>query len=185
MVSLTDLWLPILLAAVFVFLASSLLHMTPTWHRSDYPAVPDENALMNAVRPLAIPPGDYMVPRAADPAQMKSPEFREKINKGPVMVLTVMPSGAMSMGTNLLRWFLFILVVSVFAAYIASRGLGPGAQYLRVHQLAGASAFGAYVFAAWPISIWYHRSWGQAIKETVDGLIYASLTGGVFGWLWP
>ena len=36
MVSLADLWLPILLSAVLVFVASSLIHMVLGWHRHDF-----------------------------------------------------------------------------------------------------------------------------------------------------
>ena len=41
------------------------------------------------------------------------------------------------------------------------------------------------VLALWQISIWYHRSWATTIRSTIDGLIYAALTAGFFGWLWP
>jgi len=35
------------------------------------------------------------------------------------------------------------------------------------------------------MSIWYRRSWGLTAKAALDGLIYAALTAGTFGWLWP
>ena len=93
MTGLDVLWLPILVSAVIVFIASSIIHMGPFWHRGDYPKVPDQDKLQDAVRPLAIPPGDYMVPRASSMADMRTPQFVEKMNKGPVMVLTVLPNG--------------------------------------------------------------------------------------------
>jgi hypothetical protein len=185
MISLTALWLPILLSAVIVFVASSLIHMVLPWHKSDYPKVANEDKLMDAVRPLAVPPGDYMVPRPASMQDMKSPEFAEKMKKGPVMMLTVFPSGPTSMGRNLGMWFVFCLVISFFAAYIASRALHPGAQYLEVFRFAGATAFIGYSAALWPMSIWYRRAWSITIKSTIDGLIYGMLTAGTFGWLWP
>ena len=40
MVPLTDLWLPILLSAILVFVASSVMHMLLTYHRSDYRQTP-------------------------------------------------------------------------------------------------------------------------------------------------
>ena len=82
-------------------------------------------------------------------------------------------------------WFVYLLVVSYFAAYIASRALAPGAYYLEVFRFAGATAFIGYAVALWQMSIWYHRSWGTTIRNTIDGLIYGLLTAGVFGWLWP
>ena len=78
MTELTSLWLPILLSSVIVFLASSVIHMAPLWHQNDYPKVPNEDRLMEAVRPLSIPPGDYMIPRPA-PAEMHSSAFAEKV----------------------------------------------------------------------------------------------------------
>src|SRR5215469_18056825 len=100
MTGLEALWLPILLSAVIVFIASTILHTVLPWHHSDYRKMPNEDKVMEALRPLAIPPGDYMVPRPASRSDLRSPEFVEKMNKGPVMMMTVMP-GAMSMGRNL------------------------------------------------------------------------------------
>ncbi len=37
MTALTALWLPILVSAVAVFAVSSIIHMTPLWHKNDYP----------------------------------------------------------------------------------------------------------------------------------------------------
>jgi hypothetical protein len=185
MTGLASLWLPILLSAVVVFLISSVIHMTPLWHKTDYPKLDKEAQVLGALRPLAIPPGDYLMPRPTSTAEMRSPEFLEKVKQGPVVVMTVMPNGPMSMGKNLVQWFVYSLVIGVFAAYIASRALAPGAPYLRVFQLTGATAFACYTVAIWQMSIWYHRGWSLTIKTTLDGLIYSLLTAGVFGWLWP
>ena len=114
---------------------------------------------------------------------MRSPAFAEKMKQGPVAVMTVMP-GYMSMSRNLVLWFLYAIVMSACAAYIAGRALPPGTVYLQVFRFAGATAFIGYAAALWQMSIWYHRAWMTTIKSTVDGLIYASLTAGVFGWLW-
>lgn len=184
MTALTALWLPILLSAVFVFIASSIIHMLPLWHKRDYPAVPNQDQVMVALRPYAIPPGDYMMPRAASMAEMKTPEFMEKIRQGPVMILTVF-RGELGMAKPLTLWFVYCLVVSYFAAYITGRALPPGADYLEVFRFAGATAFIGYALALWQMSIWYRRAWRMTVIETIDGLIYALLTAGTFGWLWP
>lgn len=185
MVGLSTLWLPVLLSAVIVFVVSSVIHMWLPWHKNDYPKVPDEEKLRDAVRPLAIPPGDYMVPRPASTQEMRTPEFAEKLNKGPVLILTVIPNGPFSMAKNLVLWFLYSVIVGIFTAYVASRALPAGAEYGRVFQLATIIAFIGYAVALWQISIWYHRAWGTTIRSTMDGLIYALLTAGTFGWLWP
>ena len=184
MTGLSALWLPVLLASVIVFVASSVIHMTPLWHRNDFPKMPNEDKLLDAVRPLGIPPGDYMVPRPS-PGEMRSPEFAERVKRGPVMVLTVMPNAMLSMGRNLALWFVYCVAVGFFSAYVAGRALPPGTAYLRVFQLVGATAFIGYSMALWQMSIWYSRAWSMTIKATVDGLLYALLTAGTFGWLWP
>ncbi len=185
MTGLSALWLPILLSAALVFVASSVIHMVLPWHKSDYPRMANEDKMMDALRPLAIPPGDYMVPRPSSRGELRSPQFAEKLKKGPVLVLTVMPNGPMAMGKSLVLWFLYCAVVGVFAAYVAGRALHPGAPYLEVFRFAGATAFIGYSLALWQMSIWYRRAWSTTVKTTVDGLIYALLTAGTFGWLWP
>lgn len=185
MTALTALWLPILLSAVFVFIASSIIHMAPLWHRRDYPPLPDQEAFRSAVKPMAIPPGDYMVPRTWDMKEMQSPEFQQKMTDGPQMILTVMPNIPWRMGATFVQWFVYLLVIGLFAAYIAGRALAPGAESLEVFRFAGATAFLAYGAALWPVSIWYKRSWSLTIKGTLDALIYACIIGGTFGWLWP
>src|SRR5437667_2940354 len=105
MTGILELWLPILLSSVIVFVVSSIIHTVLPWHKGDYLKVPNEDKVMDALRPLAIPPGDYMMPRPSSGKDMRSPEFTEKMNKGPVMVFTVMPNGPVSMGQNLVLWF--------------------------------------------------------------------------------
>ena len=185
MVGLQMLWLPILLSAIIVFIVSSIIHMALPWHKGDYPRVPDEDKLRDALRPLAVPPGDYMVPRASSMQEFRTPEFTAKLQSGPVLMLTVLPNGPMPMGKNLALWFLYSVVIGLFAAYIASRALPAGTDYLHVFQLTGATAFIGYTAALWQMAIWYRRSWSITLKATIDGLVYALLTAGTFGWLWP
>jgi hypothetical protein len=185
MIGLSSLWLPILLSSVFVFILSSVIHMASPWHKNDYAKMPDQDKVMDALRPFAILPGDYVVPRPSSMQDMKSPEFLDKLKKGPVMVLTVLPNGPMRMGKSMVLWFLYLVAVSVFAAYVAGRALPAGTGYLPVFRFAGVTAFLGYSLALWQMSIWYGRALGTTIKATVDGLIYALVTAGTFGWLWP
>lgn len=185
MVPLTELWVPILLSAVLAFVASSIFHMVLPFHRKDYRKVPAEDDVMAALRPFAIPPGDYVMPLAAPPARMDSPEFLDKMNKGPVIMMTVMPSGPPSLGPSLGLYFVYCVVVCIFAGYVTGRALGPGAPYLDVFRFVGTVAFVGYSLALWQSSIWYKRSWGTTLRLNIDGLIYALLAGGAFGWLWP
>jgi hypothetical protein len=185
MVPLMSLWMPILLSAVFVFFASFLVHMVLPWHRSDFRPLPSEDQAMDALRKLNIPPGDYMVPCAGSPAAMKDPKFIERMNKGPRIIMTVIPNGPWTMGPQLIQWFIFSVVVSLFAGYLTSRALDPGAPYLEVSRFVSTIAFVGYAVGQWPAAIWYKKSVGTTIRSTIDGLFYGFLTGGVFGWLWP
>ena len=185
MTPLTALWLPIVLSAVVVFIASSLIHMLLGYHNSDWARLPEEDKFRDALRGVSMPPGDYMTPRCDKPADMKTPEYQEKMKQGPVMVFTVLPNGQMGMGKALVLWFIYTLIVSIFAGYIAGRALEPGVDYLEVFRFAGATAFAGYALGQLQNSIWYARKWSTTIKNVIDGLIYGLLTAGVFGWLWP
>ena len=185
MTGIISLWLPILLSAVAVFVASSLIHMVLPWHKGDYPRVPNEEAVRSAIGPLAIPPGDYMIPRPAGREDMKSAEFAEKVRTGPNLMLTVLPNGPWSMGRNLSQWFVYVVVVSIFGAYIAGRALPPNPENGEIVRFVGATTFIGYSVALWQMSIWYRRGWSLTIKATIDGLIYGLITGGIFCYLWP
>jgi len=185
MVPLMSLWVPILLSAVIVFVVSSIIHMVLPYHKSDYGKVTKEDEFQAAVRPFNIPPGDYVVPRAGSMQDMKNPAFIEKMTKGPVVFMTVFPSGRPTMTRSLVLWFLYDIVVSIFAAYIAGRALAPGAPYLAVFRFAGCTAFTCYALALPQYSIWYRRKWSTTFKSMFDGLIYGLLTAGTLGWLWP
>ncbi len=185
MVPLVSLWLPILLSAVIVFVASAIIHMVLPFHNSDMKKLPAEDEVMSALRTFDIPPGDYAVPCPGGPKDLKNPAFIDKMKKGPVALMTVIPSGAPTMGKRLALWFLYCLAVSIFSAYITGRALTPGAQYLSVFRFAGATAFIGYAVALWQNSIWYRRAWSTTVKSTIDGFVYALLSAGVFGWLWP
>lgn len=185
MVPLTSLWMPILVSALIVFVASSVIHMVLPYHRSDLRKLPKEDEVMEALRRFKIPPGDYTMPCAGSMEAMKKPEFIDKMKAGPVALITVVPSGPPSMSSNLVQWFLYAVVVGVFAAYITGRALGSGANYLQVFRFAGCTAFLGYSLALLQNSIWYKRNWGTTIKSMLDGLVYGLLTAGTFGWLWP
>jgi hypothetical protein len=185
MTFLVQLWLPILISAVIVFFVSWIIHMLLPYHRNDFKKVPEEDKVMESLRAFNIPPGDYVVPCAENSKEMGSPEFTEKFSKGPAAIMTVLPAGPPTMTGSLVLWFVYSVIVSFFAAYIAYNAVGPGAHYLSVFRFVGASAFGGYALALLQNSIWFKRNWWATFKSMFDGLIYALLTAGTFGWLWP
>lgn len=184
MVSLAALWLPILLAAVIVFVASSIIHMVLPYHRNNYKKLPDEDNLRKVLRAANIAPGLYHTPFCTH-KEMNTPEAKAKFAEGPVALMTVFPSGPVNMGKFLGLWFVYCVVVGVFVAYLAAHTVTPGAPYRHVFRVVGTAAFMAYGVGTLANGIWKGQPWSVVIKEAFDGLIYALLTAGTFGWLWP
>lgn len=185
MVPLSSLVVPILLAAVLVFIASSIIHMVLGYHKADLKALPNDTAVQDALRPFNLAPGDYALPMAGSMAELKDPAFLEKMNRGPVIMMTVSAPGMPGMGKNLAQWFAYSILVSLFAAYVASRALGTGASYIDVFRFAGTTAFAGYSLGLLQQSIWWKKNWGATLRSVFDGLVYALLTAGALGWLWP
>lgn len=185
MLTIVSLWLPILASAVAVFIASSLVHMALPWHKTDYRALPDEDRALESLRQLQLEDGNYHAPHAVSASNMKDPAFRQKLQQGPLVFLFIRRGGSVNMGSMMGLWFAYALLVAVLSAYLCSRTLAVGASYLSVFRVAGFATFLAYAGAQPIDSIWFFRNWSTTLKNVVDGLIYALLTGGVFGWLWP
>ena len=184
MVLLSALWLPIVLSAVIVFVASSIMHMLLPYHKGDYQKIPDEDKVLPALRDAGLKRGLYIFP-FADHNTMKSPEVMEKYKQGPVGTMTIFPSGPPVMPKFLGLWFGYCLIVGFFVAYLAAHTVDPGAHYLRVFRVVGTAAFLAYGLGNISDGIWKGQTWSIVIKEVIDGLVYALLTAGTFGWLWP
>jgi hypothetical protein len=183
MVSLVALWLPIVLSAVIVFVASSVMHAVLHYHESDCKKLPDEEKVLAAMGG-GLPRGLYILPYATH-KDMKSPELQEKYRSGPVGMLTVFPSGPPAIPKFLALWFAYCLIISFFVAYLTGVTVAPGTSYLAVFRVAGTAAFMAYGLGNLANGIWKGQPWGMTIKEVVDGLVYGLLTAGTFGWLWP
>ncbi len=185
MTSLVALWLPIVLSTVFIFLASSIIHTVLPWHKSDWAGVPDEGGLRRALAPMAIAPGDYMVPHCTAMKEMGTPEFQAKLNEGPVMTMTVRPNGRASMAPMFIGWTIAVLLANLLIAGVAAAALAPGVGRHAIWHLTGLVALGTFGFGGWPESIWFGRKWSSAMKNTFDALIYAVIAALTFGWLWP
>ena len=185
MVPVDQLWMPIVLAAVFVFIASSVIHMATPMHKSDMKKLPEEDAVGAAMRKAGVGPGDYLMPCPGSMKEMGAPEFQEKYRRGPVAFLTVLPSAPPAMGKALGSWFVFCLLVSFFVAYITGLACPAGTHYGQVFQVAGSVAILGYAFSNVTNSIWKSVAWGTTLRFVVDGMIYALVTAGTFGWLWP
>ena len=184
MVPLSQLWLPILLSAVIVFVASSIVHMVLPYHKSDYQKLPEEDSVRAALRAGNLKPGLYHFPYCTH-KDMKTPEAQAKFKEGPVGFVTIFPSGPPNMGKFLGLWFVYCLIVGFVVAYLAAHTIAPMAPYRHVFRAAGVAAFLAYGVGPLVNGIWKGQPWSMTLKEALDGVIYATLTAGTFGWLWP
>jgi hypothetical protein len=185
MVTLSALWLPIVLSAVFVFVVSSIIHMASPMHKKDCKKMPNEDKVLEAMRTQGVGPGEYMFPMPASMKDCSSPEMKAKFERGPVGSLLVRPPGGMGIGKSLVQWFLYCLVISVLVAYVASHTLRPATDYLEVFRITGAMAVTVYALSNVMNSIWKGVSWGITAKFIFDGIVYGLVTAGTFGWLWP
>lgn len=183
--SVTDLWLPILVAAAFVFVVSSVVHMALPIHKGDWKQVPNEPAVMDALRAQGVKPGDYAMPWASCMKDLGSPEVKARFDQGPVAFLTVRPNGMPNMGGALGQWFVFSVVVGVIVAYVASLGLPRGADSMMVFRVTGATAWLGYGASQVCDSIWKGVNWTTSWKFVFDALLYGLATGAAFAWLWP
>jgi hypothetical protein len=184
MVPVTALAVPIVVSAVFVFVASFIMHMLLPYHRNDYGQLPDEEKVLAALRAAAVKRGLYVFPYCTH-KDMKSPALAEKQKLGPVGFMTIAPSGPPAMAKFLIQWFVYCFLIGCFVAYLAGHTIVSGASYLAVFRVAGTAAFMAYGLGNLSGGIWKCQPWGMTIKEAFDGLIFGLLTAGTFGWLWP
>lgn len=185
MVTFSELWLAILLSAALVWIGSAIVWMLLPHHRSDYKGLPNEEAARAVLGEQKLTPGQYNIPHLAARDELQQPEGQRKFDEGPVGFLTVLPNGVPPMGKSMGLSFVYYLLIGIFIAYVASRTLSAGAEYLTVFRLTGTAAFLAYGFAVIPDAIWFGRPWSAVAKNLFDALLYALLTAGVFGWLWP
>lgn len=184
MVPLASLWLPILVSAVVVFVASSIIHMVLPYHRSDYKQIPNDENVLAGLRAAKLGPGVYTFPFCT-PKEMKSPEKIEKFKNGPVGFMTLFPNQAPNMGKFLGLWFVFCLLVSIAVAYVACHFIPEGQHRRHIVRLVGSSAFLVYGLSNFRDGIWRGQPWSNVAKEIFDGVIYAAVTALTFAYLWP
>lgn len=180
-----NLWLPILVTAVLIFVASSLIHMVFKWHNSDYKKVANEDEVRAAIRAGSPAPGQYVVPYCMDMKDMKGEAMMKKFTEGPIAFVTVRKNGPPAMGTTLALWFVFTVFIAAVAAYVASQVYGLKANPHQAGHLVGMLSFLAYAAGSVPLGIWMGKPWGSVAKDVLDGFIYGVISALTFMWLWP
>ena len=184
-VSYSDLWLAILLAGVFCWLASAVIHMVIKHHNSDYKELSNEADVASALRAGNPAPALYTMPHCIDMKQMGEESMQKKFNDGPVAMISVMPNGMPAMGKSLGLQFAFFLLGAALIACLAASTISAGAEYMTVFKFVFLAAFLTYGWAEIPYSIWMGQPWANTARYLIDAVIYGAVTAGTFGWLWP
>ncbi len=180
-----SLWLPVLVAAAAVWIASAIVWMALPHHKKDFSKLPNEDGVADALRKLALKPGQYMLPYMPDMKDCKSPAAVKRFEDGPIALLRVQKNGVPTMGASLTLYFLYCFLVSFVTAYVARHTLTYGASFQDVFRLTGTIAVASYTMAVIPESIWMWRPWSATIKSVCDSIAYGVMTGLIFAWLWP
>jgi hypothetical protein len=183
--NLPQLWLPILVTAVLVFIASSLIHMVLKWHNSDYKKLSNEDDVRAAIRASSPSPGQYTLPYCTDMKDMQGEAMQKKFIDGPIGFLTLRKNGPPSMSGSLIQWFLYTLLVAAIAGAIALRVFGLQGSSHGAGHLVGLVSFLTYAGGSVQSGIWMGKPWGSVAKDLLDALIYATISAFAFQFLWP
>jgi hypothetical protein len=184
-VSLSELWMAILLAGVLCWVASALIHMLLKYHNLDYKELSNEDEVSAALRASSAAPALYTLPYCSDMKEMGGDVMQKKFTAGPVAMISVFPDGMPNMGKALGLQILFFLIGSVFIAYLATMSMGVGTESMVVFRYVFVAAFVAYGWGQVPYSIWMGQPWSNCVRYLIDALIYGAVTAGTFAWLWP
>lgn len=182
---LSDLWVPIVVSGLAVFVMSALVWTVLPNHKKEFAKVGNEPGVRDALRTATLAPGRYVVPWMGDGDFMKSPEAKASLEQSPITYLTVHAPGMPNMGTMMAQSLASAILISAFVGYLGWHTLPPAAGYLEVFRITGTATFMAYGLGSISESIWFARPWKSLALNTLDSLLYAGIAGGVFGWLWP
>jgi len=150
-------------------------------HKSEWKGLPNEDAVIGALRNAAIPPGQYHFPYAKCPADMKAEEFQSKVKSGPRGTMTLWAAPP-NMGANMVCTVLFFLVANFVIAYLAGMVIQPGADRWFVFRFVGTAGILTYGTANILNGIWFGR---KMVADIVDGIAYGLISGAIFAAMWP
>jgi hypothetical protein len=177
---LMELWLPILLSAVALFIASFLSWMVLQLHRHDWRKLEREDEFLEAVRGVGLPTGSYMFPGCGTPAEMRSEEYQRKYEAGPRGVMTVL--APTNMGVNLTLTFIYFLGVSFCLGYLATLALPRGAAFMPVFRFVSTAGLLAFLAAIVQHAIWFRA---RIVGHVIESIAYAAIVGAIFAAMWP
>lgn len=184
-VTLTELWIPILLGGLLAWVASGIIHMVIKYHNKDYRPLPNEDEVSDALRNGQLAKGMYTMPYCADMNEMGSDKMQSKFNNGPVAMIAVFDNGMPAMGKLLGQQIAFFIAGSCLVAYCTALTVDTGTSYMEVFRVVSAISFLAFGWANIPFSIWYGHPWSTTGRYLLDAIIYALVFAGTYAWLWP
>jgi len=184
--AIAQLWLPILVTAVLIFIASSLIHMVFKWHNRDYLKLGNEDEVRAVIRAGSPAPGQYVIPHCMDMKDMAGEAMKQKFREGPIALLTVRANGMPNMGKSLGSWFVYCIAVAALAACLAIGAFPAGKEHANsAGHLVGMISFLTYFGGSVQLAIWMGKPWGAVAKDLLDSLIFGTISALVFMWLWP
>lgn len=187
---LTQLWLPILVSGVVVWIASAIFWMAIGHHNKDRDTLPAgaDRELMATISRLNIAPGSYSFPDFSQVDKSLPPKERRAAQKA---LYNTHPQGLLrvwrpiNMGRNMALTFLFYLVSSTVIAYLAWAALPHGATFAKVFQVVGTAGVLAFTFASFPGDLWFQEKRRAMVMCLIDGVVLGLIAGAIFAWLWP
>ena len=183
MTMLEHLWLPIVLSAVAVWIASALGWMLIGHHHQDWSKLPDEERVITAIRSFNLPPGNYGFPHFGR-KECNTPEAKKKWEEGPVGLLNVW--GKVNMGRNMVLTVIVCLIISTVIAYLgAAAELHKEQGFGKLFQVLGTAGVLGYTFATLPGDIWFQKYPRAILMGVIDGVVFGLISGAIFAALWP
>lgn len=188
---LTNLWLPIIVSAAVTWIAGAIVWMALPHHKKDMTDLPNEKQVIETIRSLGLPPGNYGIPGGGcDKARMQDPEVQRCWKEGPLGYISLWKTPP-KMGSNMIGSFCVNLAVSITIAYLAWVTLGrltidggPRLTFGAVFQVTGTAGVLAYAFSHIPCSLWFGAYKRTIVMNFIDGVVYGLITGAIFAWLW-
>lgn len=180
-----QLWQPILLATLLCFMMSAIVWMFGPHHKKEFKGPPNTDGIMDLLRQGNVEAGAYMFPFGDRANKAEFEASMKKFAEGPAGLMYIFPKGKMNMGKMMGQQIVFFLLVNVMLAFIGHRIGLDQRSYLHVFKTVGAIAFMTYAVGSAPESIWFGRPWKSYLLTGFDGVLYALVTAGTFGWLWP
>jgi hypothetical protein len=166
-----------LVGAVVVFIVSSLWHTVLGLGEVGIKTLPNEDAVMAAMRSSITQPGFYFFPtpnmtpgRSKEQQSADNAAYASKFRQGPSGILIYTPGGEdFNYGKALLNQFLFNVVAALILAWILAIGVGGTSFGGRALIVLLASIFAGVVYVL-PYWNWY-------------GFPLAYIAGDISGWV--